>query len=209
MFGNRFKDLFHLEIGLQLPQECCVWLLPLCVFVGHYLFTAFMYAFTSTCQLFITVGAVVSWNFTDEGCLYDLPDFKLPAFNLFPIKSRSVNFSRCTGTLEVKLFVERPLQCVQTIQAHCTTRREALCFSQGPFLLRRFQIVSCRSCPFSENEKAIVDIKRSKTAVPLRTRLVLSILMQIGALETLHCGSNVPLLWRAKQPWIHWVDTTP
>lgn len=209
MFGNRFKDLFHPETGLHLPQEYCGWLLPLCVFMAHYLFTAFTYAFISTCQSFITVGAVVSWNFTDEGCLYDLPDLKSPVFNLFPTKSRSFNFSRRTEPLEVKFFVERPLQCVQTIKAHCITRREALCLSQGPSLLTSFQIVSCRSCPFAENEKAIVDIKRSKMAVPLRTRLVLSILMQIGALETLHCGSNVPLLWTVKQPWIHWVVSTP
>lgn len=173
--------------------------------MGHYLFTAFTYVFTFTCQLFITV--VVSCKFIDEVCLYDLPEFKSPVFNLFPTKSRSLYFSSHTEPLEVKFFVERP--CVQTLKAHCITRREALYLSQEPSFLRRFQIVSCTSCPFAGNEKVIVYIKRSRMAVPSRIRLVLSILIQTGVLQTLHCGSNGLLLWRVKQPWIHWVVSTP
>lgn len=177
--------------------------------MGHYLLIIFTYTFTSICQVLATVGAVVSWNIPDEGCLYDFPEFKSPVFNLFPTKSRSLNFSRHTEPLEVKFFAERPLHYAQTQKSHCITRRESINLSQEPSLLRRLQIVSCRSCSFAENEKAIVDIKWSKMAVPLRTRLVLSILMQIGALEALHCRSNVLLLWRVQQPWIHWVVSTP
>lgn len=203
VFGTRFKDLFHLEIGFQLPQEYRVWLLQLWENYEILLVCSFHVCF----HLHLPVIC-----YCRSCCILKHPwwrMFKSCVFYLFPTKTRSLNFRRLTEPLKVKFFAERPLQYVQTLKAHCITIRESLSLSQEPSLLRRFQIVSCRNCPFTENEKTIVDIKRPKMSVPLRTRLVFSILKQIWALETLHCGSNVLLLWRVKQPWIHWAVSTP
>lgn len=127
--------------------------------------------------------------------MYDLLEFKSPFFHLSPTKSRRLDFSRCTELLKVKFFVGRTLQCVQTLRATANQKRCATPLS-GALFAQNVLNCSCRSCPFVENENVIMDVKRSKTMVPLRTRLVLSIqnANRLGASETLQFRSNVLLL---------------